>query len=207
MKSALPLAASWNSSAAKFTPNQYTKMAKVKMKKTGISSRDEYEQKVNRAAMLDVECTEIIARYKLLEQRLKARKEVQLKARQKEQKELLAACCKYAFEHQDEVLKKGMRYGETTQARYGFQMGNYELVTLGKITWKMVAEKIAAKGKAFAARFLTVKEPDVNKVALKDAHLHGQGKDHLTAEQLAEIGCEVVQADSYYIKPKSETEN
>lgn len=181
-------------------------MAKVKLKKNGISSREEYEQKVNRTAMLEVECSEITARYKLLQQRLKARADKRVKERQKEQKELLAACAEYAAEHQNEVLKKGMRYGETTQARYGFQLGNHELVTLSKVTWKEVIERITQKGKAWAKRFLTYKEPEVNKVALKDAHLHAEGKDHVSAEELAELGCKIVQEDSFYIKPKAESE-
>ena len=111
-------------------------MAKVKLKKNGISSREEYEQKVNRTAMLEVECSEITARYKLLQQRLKARADKQVKERQKEQKELLAACAEYAAEHQNEVLKKGMRYGETTQARYGFQLGSIYCSRLHKRTYR-----------------------------------------------------------------------
>lgn len=183
-------------------------MTSLKLKKNGISGKDEYDQKVNRAALLEVECAEISARYKLLQQRLKAKAEKLLKEKQKEHKQLMESCAAYAMEHQTEVLKKGTRYGETAQARYGFQLGNPELVPLNsKTTWKHIAAAIAEKGKAFASRFLVFKDPEVNKTALKEATLHGEGRARLTDDDLAQLGCKIVQCDAFYIKPKAESES
>lgn len=168
-------------------------MTKLKLKKLVISNADEFAENVNRVAMLETELDETEARYTLLEQRLKARKERHTKAKDAEKTRLMKACAKFAEEHPDKVLEDGKRSGETPQATYGFRTGNPTVSAAPGCTLKGVLEALLQKSRAIQQRFLTFPAPKLNKDAIRDL---------MKPRMMKELGVEIVQEESFYIKPK-----
>lgn len=171
---------------------------KITTRNGGVKTREEYEAKVNECAELEVQLRSITARQDAELQTVRDKYEADLQSLTNRRNALLSACGLYASMHQDEVLKPGLRSGETALATFGFNLGNPTLVLLSrKHTWKTVCAAIAAKGKDWEDKYLTQPEPKPNKDALKAG---------LDDSSLAEIGCRIEQTDSFYIKAKDNTE-
>ena len=171
---------------------------KIPTRTGGIKNREEYEAKVNECAELEVQLRAITARQDAELQTVRDKYEAELQNLTNRRDALLGACGLYASMHQEEVLKPGLRSGETALATYGFNLGNPTLVLLSrKHTWKTVCASILAKGKDWAAKYLTQPDPKPNKDALKAG---------LDDAALAELGCRVEQTDAFYIKAKDNTE-
>lgn len=171
---------------------------KITTRAGGIKCREEYELKVNECAELEVQLRALTAEQDAELQAVRDRYETQLQGLCNRRDALISACGLYASMHQEEVLKPGLRSGETALASYGFNLGNPTLVLLSrKHTWKTVCAAIRSKGAEWVGKYLTVPEPRPNKDALKAG---------LDDAALAEIGCRVEQTDAYYIKAKDCTE-
>lgn len=168
-------------------------MAKVKLKKMEICNDDEFMATVNRVAMLETEHDAMEARYTLLEQRLKARRERCCKPLEQEKVRLLKAAAEYADAHQDTVLEKGKRSGETKQATYGFRMGNPAVAAAKGCTLKAALEALLKKGRAVRERFLIFPPAKLYKDAIRE---------QMKPKMMQELGLEVVQEDSFYVTPK-----
>lgn len=171
---------------------------KITTRTGGIKNRDEYEDKVNECAELEVKLRALTAAQDAELQAVRDKYEAEMQRLTNRKDALLAACGMYASMHRDEVLKPGLRSGETSLASYGFNLGNPTLVLLNrKHTWKTVTSAICDKGPAFKSRYLTIPDPKPNKEALKAG---------LSDAELAELGCRIEQSDAYYIKAKDNTE-
>lgn len=164
----------------------------------GIKSREEYDGKVNECAELEVQLRALTAAQDAELQAVRDKYEAEMQSLSNRRDALLSACGMYASMHQEEVLKPGLRSGETSLATFGFNLGNPTLVLLSrKHTWKTVCAAIRAKGADFVAKYLTIPDPKPNKDALKAG---------LDDAALAELGCRIEQTDAYYIKAKDNSD-
>ena len=171
---------------------------KISTRTDGIKSREDYDSKVNECAELEVQLRALSAEQDAELQTVRDKYEARLGGLTNRRDALLAACAMYASLHREEVLKPGLRSGETALAIFGFNLGNPSLVLLSrKHTWKTVCAAIRAKGAEFVEKYLTIPDPKPNKDALKAG---------LSDAELAELGCRVEQTDAYYIKAKDKTE-
>ena len=171
---------------------------KITTRNSGISSKADYETKVNECADLEVQLRAITAEMDARIQAVRDEYDARIGSLTNRRDALLNACSLYASMHRDEVLKPGLRSGETSLATYGFNLGNPTLVLLNrKHTWKTVCAAILAKGAAWAEKYITQPDPKPNKDALKAG---------LSETELAELGCRIEQTDAYYIKAKDRTE-
>lgn len=171
---------------------------KITTRTGGIKNRDEYETKVNECAELEVQLRALTAQQDAELQAVRDRYEADMQRLANRRDALLAACGLYAGMHKDEVLKPGLRSGETALASYGFNLGNPTLVLLNrKHTWKTVCAAIQARGADFVEKYLTIPAPKPNKDAMKAG---------LDDAELAELGCRVEQTDAFFIKAKDCTE-
>lgn len=163
---------------------------KITTKATGIATRGEFEDKINAAAETEVHLRRLKADMDAELQAIRDKYDPQTKPLETRLETLLNACGTYAALHQDEVLKPGLRQGETALALYGFRLGNPTLVLLNrKHTWKTVCAAIRDRGTTWTDKYLKLPDPKPNKDALKT----------LSDEELASLGCRVEQTDSFYI--------
>lgn len=171
-------------------------MAKIKIQPAAIVSKADFISSVNRVAMLERETQLAEARYNMLDQKLKARREKFLAAREAEKKSLLAACAAFAADNPS-MLDPGRRSAETEQARYGFRMGNPTVAAQKGFTLKSALEALRQKSKAIQKRFLSFPDPKLNKDAIRDS---------MPPKLLNELGLHIVQTDSFFIEPKGDHE-
>lgn len=188
-------------------------MAKVKIKKevTSLESEAEFREAVNRCVVLEAQRNVLKARKKARTAKLAESFDAKIAPLEKEFAELLDDCRLYADTH-PEVLKKGARSGETEAAVYGYHLGNPAAKLLKGRSWKPVVEAITKKGKEWMDALFAKKEPEVSKEAILAAHrAYVAQQTDVTADpyafalsdaELAAIGVEVVQEDSFYIEPK-----
>ncbi len=99
----------------------------------------------------------------------------------------------YAAEHRGELLPKDSKSAESTQAFFGFRLGQPTMKTLSKKwNWEKITEALKS---AYGDRFLRYKiEPDKEKL-----------RSELNDAELAEVGLRVDQEDRFYIEPKTES--
>lgn len=108
---------------------------------------------------------------------------------------LALAAEKYAEEHRDELFVGKVKSAETSLAVFGFRLGQPTLKTLSKAwTWERVLEALVERG---LKRFIREKrEPDKEAI-----------KQHMSAEELAGIGCRIDQTETFFIEPKDRAED
>lgn len=99
----------------------------------------------------------------------------------------------YAAENRADLLPKDTKSGESTQAFYGFRLGQPTMKLLSrKWSWEKVVESLKA---TYAARFVRTKEePDKEKL-----------RSELTDAELAEVGLRVDQTERFFVEPKTES--
>ncbi len=166
---------------------------KITTKATGIATRGDFQDNINAAAEMEVHLRRLKADMDTELQAIRDKFDPQIKPLETRLEALVNACGTYAALHQDEVLKPGLRQGETTLALYGFRLGNPTLVLLNrKHTWKTVCTAIRDRGAAWTDKYLKQADPKPNKDALKT----------LSDEELAALGCRVEQTNSFYIEAR-----
>lgn len=167
--------------------------AKIKTKKAGIASREDYENQVNAWAELEARRRELEAAQDAEIAAVLKKRAAELLNITNRQDELAAACGAYAAAHADELLPAGKKSAETALATWGFKKGRAALALLDGHTWEGVLEAIKNRGRAWVNKYLTTPAPALNKNAIKDG---------LTPEQLAAVGCCIEQSETFYIKAK-----
>lgn len=173
-----------------------TIMARIKTQKTGIETEAEFFAKVDTAATLSVEIRRLEADRDKDLQEVRERAEVAIKAK----KELLAgisdACAAYATENRAALFEAGKKSAATTLARFGFNFPAPSLVLASskRRNWAGVAEYIREKYPRLARFWLIWKEPEVNKSAIKAAHLR--------PANLSKLGLKLQQKETFFIEPK-----
>ncbi len=171
-------------------------MTKISTRARGITSRAEFEAKVDEIAALDVELRSLSVEMDEKLQTVRDHYADRLEAKTRYRDSLFHACDSYASKHQEEVLTPGLRRGETALAHYGFRLGNPTLVLLNsKTKWKDVLSNIRARGEEWVKKYITHPEPKANKDAIKE---------NLNDEELASIGCRIEQTDSFWLTPKDD---
>ncbi len=171
-------------------------MTKISTRTRGITSRAEFDEKVNEVAQLDVELRQLSTQMDAELQTVRDKYAARLESKGNYRDALFHACDSYASKHQGEVLTPGMRSGETALARYGFRLGNPTLVLLSrKHKWEGVLAAICAKGEEWVAKYITHPAPKANKDALKTG---------LSDEELAGLGCRIEQTDAFWLEPKDD---
>ncbi len=173
-------------------------MTRISTRNSGITCRADFEKKVDEAAELDVELRQLNAEMDEKLQAVRSQYTDRIQAKSNYRQSLLGACASYAAMHREEVLKPGLRSGETALARFGFKLGNPTLVLLSsKHKWKTVIAAIRAKGEEWVEKYLTQPDPKPNKDAMKA---------NLTDAQLAELGTRIEQTDAFFIEAKDNNE-
>ena len=170
-------------------------MARIKTQKTGIETEAEFFAKVDTAATLSVEIRRLEADRDKELQEVRERAEVAIKAK----KDLLVgisdACAAYATENRAALFEAGKKSAATTLARFGFNFPAPSLVLASKRrNWAGVAEYIREKYPRLARFWLIWKEPEVNKSAIKAAHLR--------PANLSKLGLKLQQKETFFIEPK-----
>lgn len=91
--------------------------------------------------------------------------------------------------------------------RLGFRLGNPTVAARGKLTFKAIVKMIAEKGGDLAAKFLRVKT-DLDKEAVLSTGRLLESTDEAVREtaaiELDELGCEIVQTQTFYLEPNRE---
>jgi phage host-nuclease inhibitor protein Gam len=100
-----------------------------------------------------------------------------------------------AFGLQNKELFTERRSMEFTHGRLGFRIGQPALKTLKGFTWTVVQTLL----KRVAPEYVRVVEEPAKDMILAD-------REKLGSEKLAELGLQVVQAESFYVEPKTENE-
>lgn len=171
-------------------------MARIKTQKTGIETEAEFFAKVDTAATLSVEIRRLEADRDKELQEVRERAEAAIKAK----KDLLAgisdACAAYATENRAALFEAGKKSAATALARFGFNFPAPSLVLASskRRNWQGVAEYIRENYPRLARFWLIWKEPEVNKSAIKAAHLR--------PANLTKLGLKLQQKETFFIEPK-----
>ncbi len=176
-----------------------TNMAKKQStKKSGIKDDAEFFAKVNEFALADVEWRKLTAQQDRELQEVRDRYDTQLATLKKRKEALLKETAVFAALNQDQVLKKGLRSGTTTLARYGFQLGNPTVSALSKkYSMKDILIQAKLKPEEWRMKYLVYPEPTLNKDALRKG---------LSESDLTKMGLKVTQTDSFYIAPLDQSD-
>ena len=104
-----------------------------------------------------------------------------------------ARCQAYAKTHRRDLFAAHRKSGDTALAKYGFRLGQPHLATLAKWTWKKVLARLQELN-----RFdLISMKPSVNKEAIEK---------NVPEVELSILGLKMKQDESFYIDPKTETQ-
>lgn len=165
-------------------------MKTKRIKAPALKTRAEFDGAVDELARLTVELRTGEAERDAEIQKVRARYEPAITVVTDTIKLLALSVEKFAEDHREELFVGKVKSAETPLAVFGFRLGQPTLKTLSKAwTWERVLEALRAAG---MKRFVREKaEPD------KDAM-----KQHLTAEQLASVGCRIDQAETFFVEPK-----
>lgn len=165
-------------------------MNKKRIKAPSIKTRTEFEVTIDEIARATAKLREAEAKRDQHLQSVRAIYEPACNAHAEQVQGLALAAEKYAEEHRDELFVGKVKSAETALATFGFRLGQPTLKTLSKAwTWERVLEALVEGG---LKRFVRTKsEPD------KDAL-----KQHMSAEQLAAVGCRIDQAEAFFVEPK-----
>lgn len=88
--------------------------------------------------------------------------------------------------------------------RLGYRVGQPTVKPVGKLKFPAIIKAILAKGGELAKKFLRIKTELNKEAVLEVARLTGCGDEvarATAADELATIGCEVVQGESFYLEP------
>ena len=168
-------------------------MARVKAE--GFTTRDEFDQAVDRIARLEVERRKLEAARDKIIQDIQAEHNEAIQLRKQEIDALVTRAEAYAKDHRAELLPTGKQSAETPLANYGFRWGNKTLALLSnRWKWEAVIESLK---KAGLVGFIRTKEE-----VAKDA-----AKDELSEPVLAQHGMRIKQAETFWVEPKTDVIN
>lgn len=88
--------------------------------------------------------------------------------------------------------------------RLGYRVGQPTVKPVGKLKFPAIIKAIAAKGGELAKKFLRIKTELNKEAALECGRIAECGDPaarEAAAAELAEIGCEIVQGESFYLEP------
>lgn len=173
-------------------------MARVKTQKAGIETKEEFFAKVNNVAQLAVEIRKLEADRDKELQEVRERHEVRIQAKTDLRDNLTASCRLFAEENRADLFDKERKSATTTLAKFGFNFpaASLTLARPKSLNWDGVKNLILSRYPKLAARWLTYREPEVNKPAIKAAKLR--------AENLAKLGLKLTQKETFYIEPKDD---
>lgn len=165
-------------------------MARVKAE--GFTTREEFDQAVDRIARLEVERRKLEANRDKQIQDIQAEHNEAIQLRKQEIEALVTRAEAYAKDHRDELLPKGKQSSDTTLANYGFRWGQKALALLSsRWSWDSVITSLKAAG---LEGFIRVKT-EVDKDAVKDQLAEGV---------LAQHGMRIKQAETFWVEPKTD---
>lgn len=156
-----------------------------------ITDDAQFATAVDRIAQLTVEINGLAADRDAQIQQTRDTYGKQLDPFEKEHARLLKEAETYALQHRDRLFSK-VKSATTALATYGFRTGTAALKPLPKWTWEKVTEALRALRTPGLIR--TKSEPD--KQAIKST---------LAPEQLAQVGLQLSQSESFYIEPHDPT--
>lgn len=160
----------------------------TRIKAPVIATRAEFLAAVDELARIEVELRQQEAERDELIQAVRDRISPFIDLLLEERTRLILSAEKYAAACRDELLPGKTKSAETPLATYGFRTGLPTLKTLKGWTWTKVLGALRAKR---WRKLIRVKyEP--NKDAIK----------RLPAARLAEIGCQIEQAEAFFVEPK-----
>ncbi len=160
---------------------------------TTISTKDQFENLVNRIAILQTQRTRIATDRDAQINAITVLAAESLDPLDDQIAELLQAAETFADQNRELLFGTDKKSAETALCDYGFRKGNPTLKLINsKWKWERVVTTLQAKK---MQRFIRMKpEPD------KDAM-----KTDLTTEQLKALGCEIDQKETFWAEPKVET--
>lgn len=165
---------------------------KSRLKAPSLSSRIEFDRCIDDLARTTVALRRLEARRDEKIQAVRAEWEPSVREATARVESLTLLVEKYAEEHRSELLPGKIKSGETALAIFGFRLGQPTLKLLGRSwNWEKVMDALSARGLTTFIR--TKREPDKEGM-----------KQHLTAEQLATVGCHVDQAETFFVEPKEQ---
>ncbi|MDX2110597.1 MAG: host-nuclease inhibitor Gam family protein [Verrucomicrobiota bacterium] len=166
---------------------------RLKSKSTGLTSSIEFRSTIDQIATLQLRANLLIARRDKKIQAIREEADGEIGATQAERDRLLLLAESYASAHRDELLPTDRKSVETPLAIFGFRIGNPTLKTLNsRWTWERVKERCQ---ELKLTQFLVQKET-LDKDRIKT--------DLTTDAALANIGCRIEQAESFFIEPKDD---
>ena len=183
-----------------------------RIKAVTISTREEFEQAANEAALIDTTILGLEVRRDQLIQRVRQRYAAKIDPLVEERDTLTTRAEKYAEGHRAELLPKDKKSVLLTLASFGWKLGNRAVKAISK---KLDDQTIIAnlKEAGLGSYVRTVEEIAKDKI-LADC------KDDLTLAKLItdnfgdavpvpvallSVGLKITQADTFYIQPKEET--
>ncbi len=170
-------------------------MTKTTTKQTGLQTQAEYEATLSSIA--DLIILRDLAQNCLDEAILKAREQhgESVTSYNDMIASKMALAEAYAMRHRDALLPDGTKSAETTKARWGWRLGNPTLKLLSsRHKWATVCKRLIETGRQ---AFLKAAEPKPDKDRLKA---------ELTDEQLAEVGLRIEQVESFWVEPKTDSQ-
>jgi len=165
-------------------------MARVKAE--GFTTREEFDQAVDRIARLEIERRKFEATRDKQIQDIQAEHNDDIQQRKQEIEALIARAEAYAKDHRDELLPKGKQSSDTTLANFGFRWGQKALALLSnRWSWDSVIASLKAAGLEVFIRVKT----EVDKDAVKDQLAEGV---------LAQHGMRIKQSETFWVEPKTD---
>ncbi len=160
---------------------------------SGIKDDVEFFNQVNEFAVLDAQLREAEAQRDQSIQAVRDSYESRIDTLKKRKAAILKSTAVFAALNKDTVLDKERRSGETTQARYGFQLNPQKLVVLSR-QYKMddILTQALLQPEEWRAKYLRYSKVELNKHALMT---------DMTDSDLAKLGLKKTQSDSFYISP------
>lgn len=168
-------------------------MSTKRIKAESFANRISFEIAVDRCSFLEAEVRRLEAEQALAVLKAQKTNADELATAAIELKSTVALCEKYAEDHRAELLpdENKSKSVQTAHSVYGFRTGMPVLKLFSKNTWEKVTDRLRALGKM---KFVRVSY-ETNKQALLTAQ---------TSEDLAALGVKVVQAEDFYIEPKTD---
>lgn len=164
----------------------------------GIADPAAFNETIDSICTLSTEMRQATSEMDARIQAIRDEYEVEITARKKKIASLEKSAVVYAALHRDSVLDKGTRSGTTSLGRFGFRLGQPTLALQSrKITWGDVVNAIASRGAEMVAKYLVMAEPKPNKEAIKAS---------MPAVELAGLGLQISQTDSFYVEPFDNTD-
>jgi len=163
-----------------------------RIKATSFALRAEFDQALDTIAELQVSIRKHEALRDAAIQQVRDTHEPKIQSLTEQARGLVVLAEKYAETHRGELFAGNLKSAETPLSIFGFRVGNPTLKLLNKKwSWEGVLDAVKRR---FPGRFVRTTEA-VEKDSLKA---------QLTDEQLAEVGCRIDQAETFFVEAKEQ---